>query len=81
VRVYRVRYSCEGGNSAGFSWHASRREAEAAAAEARRNDPEEYRRHFPDVAEMPEVTEVEFKLTKRGVLRLLRLYAEHPDNG
>jgi hypothetical protein len=31
MKFYRVSYSQEGGNSAGYSWHTSKRDALAAA--------------------------------------------------
>ncbi len=44
MRFYRVSYSKEGGNSGGFSWHTSKRDAYAAARRDYDQDPAEYSR-------------------------------------
>lgn len=78
MKFYRVRYSCEGGNSAGYSWHTSQAAALKAAKEAVENDPEEYRQ---DRSGFPEMEEIEIENTKKGILSALTLYAGHADNG
>ena len=75
MKFYRVRYRCEGGNSAGFSWHTSHGDASRAVAEAIQNDPEEYKTGGP------EVEAIEIVASKTGILAALEHYASHPDNG
>lgn len=78
MKFYRVSYSADGGNSGGFSWHTSKREADAAASEAVKNDPKEYEeaRSGP-----PPVEPIEIAPTKTGILTALQAFASHPDNG
>lgn len=75
MKVYRVRYTAEGGNSGGFSWHTSRAEAKQAAARAVDEDPREYELWKPEIEHMT------VRLTKAGMLSFMRDYASHPDNG
>lgn len=77
MRFYRVRYSAEGGNSGGYSWHTSQKEAEKAAREARRNDPDEYR-NSPD---LPAIEVIQIIATRDGILDALKVYGSHPNNG
>lgn len=72
---YRVHYLTEGGNSAGFSWHTSRRAAQSQANEAVENDPIEYE------DSPPSIEKIEIKNTKNGILNALNHYADHADNG
>jgi hypothetical protein len=76
MKFYRVRYSVNGGNHGGFSWHTAMSDAKECAAAAVENDPEEYK-----VLEHPPIQTIEIEPTKKGILKALRLYAEHPDNG
>ena len=76
MKFYRVRYSTQGGVSAGFSWHSSLRNANASAKAAVENDREEYEIYGP-----PLIQRFEIPSTKAGIMRALRLYASHPDNG
>jgi hypothetical protein len=73
-----VTYSADGGNSGGFSWHTSKRAAEAAAAEAVKNDPKEYEEHRSGP---PDIDVIEIKPTKADILIALQSFASHPDNG
>jgi hypothetical protein len=75
---YRVTYSANGGNSAGYSWHASRRAALAAAKKDYDQDPAEYDNHFAGVRRLDTIRVVP---TKAGILAALGQYASHPDNG
>jgi len=87
MRLYRVHYYDDG--SQGFSWHPSKREAEQAVARYVRDNAAEpetgddyddmYRRKF--APERPTIDPVDVELTKAGLLRLLAVYATHPDNG
>jgi len=74
-KFYQVRYSQEGGNSGGFSWHTSHRAAVDAVKEAVANDPTEYKN------EPPEISLIEIDSTKLGILEALRSFASHPNNG
>lgn len=76
MKFYRVHYRMEGGNSAGFSWHTSKREAKKQAAEAVRNDPDEY----DAISGPPTLDEVEIKPTRAGILAALRSHAAHGSN-
>lgn len=78
MRFYRVVYFIDGGNSAGYSWHLSKREAERRARLAREADPVEYAENRSGP---PRIEAVDVKLNKSGVLDLLISYASHPDNG
>lgn len=75
MTFYRVHYRVEGGNSGGFSWHTSLKEAADAATEAARSEPDEY------ADGPPEVDDFDFKPTKKGLLKILNTYASYPDNG
>jgi hypothetical protein len=75
MKFYRVRYSSEGGNSGGYSWHTSRRDAEKAARDAAANDPAEY------IDGPPQWDEIEIVPTKKSLLDALNTYAGHPNNG
>lgn len=67
MKLYRVHHADYGGiGSAGFSWHTTRRDAEKAKRESGADSS---------------VEAIEIKLTKAGILKLLRRYADHPDNG
>ena len=75
MKIYRNHYSTEGGNSAGFSFHPSKRDAIAAA-----------RRHLREFGEQAEplhetARRLEVPTRKAALVRWLNLYAEHPDNG
>lgn len=76
--LYRVRYSAEGGNQGGYSWHTSMRDAQTAANQAVKNDPIEY---APNMSGPPAIDRIEIKLTKAGVLQTLTRYATEPNNG
>ena len=78
MKFYRVRFSCGGGNSGGFSWHTTMRKAEAAANEAVKNDPEEYALKRSG---RPAIDLIEIAPTKEGILKALNSFADHPDNG
>lgn len=75
---YRVCYSKEGGNSGGYSFHASEKEAIDAARFDFDNDPSEYDNVF---APNERIDIVEVAPTKKSILAILNSYATHPDNG
>ena len=78
MKLYRVRYLTEGGNSGGYTWHTSRHSAEWAIQQACRQDPEEYE----DLTLSDQIDEINIpKLNKAALMDLLITYAEHPDNG
>jgi hypothetical protein len=72
VRFYQLRTYCEGGNSAGYRWFTTRRDADKAKREDDALDPDE----APGA-----ITVVDIEPTKAGILDALRRYASHPDNG
>ncbi len=82
MRFYRVSYSKEGGNSGGFSWHTSKRDAYAAARRDYDQDPAEYDLHGTRGASIAErVDPIEIACNRAGILDALQRYASHCDNG
>lgn len=74
MRLYVVHFIDGESASQGFSWFASKRAAEKRAREfLRDNGHHEFA--------TAEVTAVNFKPTRPGILKLLRIHAGHPDNG
>lgn len=80
MKFFRVSYSKDGGNSAGFSWHTNLREALAAAKRDYDEDPGEYDNHAP-IRGSDRIETIEIAPTRRGILRALERLASHPDNG
>lgn len=78
MKFYRVSYSVNGGNSAGYSWHTNLRAALAAARDDFDQDPSEY---DPRVSLLARIDEIRISLSKKGVLQALKSYASYPDNG
>ena len=80
MRFYRVRHHTEGGNSAGFSWHTSKVEAQRQVAEINREEADEL-----NYSELDEVGAalggIDIKPTKSGILSALNYWAAYPDNG
>lgn len=70
MRFYRLQRQVEGGNCGGFEWFTRRADAER---EGRAWEREEDEETFIDA--------VDITPTKRGILRALNHYADHPDNG
>jgi hypothetical protein len=70
-KFYQVRPTTDGGNSAEMSYFTNKAEAEKYAAEWRRDNPDE----------QATVYVVEVAPTKGGILRALKVYASHADNG
>ena len=82
MTFYRVSYSRDGGNSAGFSWHTSRRGAVAAARADYDADPEEYNLHSSRGASIADrIQAIIIRPTRAGILDALQRYASHEDNG
>jgi hypothetical protein len=77
MRFYRVSTWKDGdaSDSAGFTWHTSRRAAEAEASEHRDTS------YNAAEASMRDVRVVDIEPTKQGILDALKVYASHPDNG
>lgn len=80
MKFYQVRYSKEGGNSGGFSWHTNRKDARTAARVDYDANQSEYDDHGEADLDM-RISEIYVNPTKQGILRALRLFASHPDNG
>lgn len=78
LKFYRVHYSTERGNSAGYSWHTSLKEAVRAARADYDDDPSEYDSQFNPDERIRVITVVP---TKAGILKALSHFAGHPDNG
>jgi hypothetical protein len=76
---YRVHYSTNGGNSAGFSWHTSKADARAAAKKDYDQDPSEYENDPASIAERIIIFEI--PITRAGVIHALKHFASHADNG
>jgi hypothetical protein len=75
MRFYQVHMTHEAGESAGYSYHTSKRDAEQAMAHWRSNDP------GPDLDHDASITEIEIRPTKAGILSALKRFASHNDNG
>lgn len=75
MRFYRCDYRDRGSGSHGFSFHTSRRDAEATAAKKRSKDDDA--ESISDV----EIETVDIEPTKQGILHALNAYGKHADNG
>jgi hypothetical protein len=80
MKFYRVTYSKEGGTNGGYSWHASRAEAEKAARKAFDDDPAEYAQYGLDNG-MPKIEMLECETNRTPLLNFLNRYASEPQNG
>ena len=79
MKVYRIAISIENGSSGGFEFFSSKREAERwrrAQNKEIKKDPEAHR-----YAELGDPECLEIGARKHEILRFLRAYAGHPDNG
>jgi hypothetical protein len=76
MRVYRVSRFRDGGESDGFDFYTSRRDAERAVRE-HAAETEDMR--LAGVGEA--IDTFEAPLTKAGLLRFLNHWANHPNNG
>jgi len=83
MRLHRVHYWTETDASEGFTWHASRRDAERAARTFCREHARRYELDGSpyDPGARGDVESFEFATTRAGILALLACVAEHPDNG
>jgi hypothetical protein len=71
MKFYRVSKSTDGGNSAGFEFFTAKSDAEKEMRQFLRDDPTEFSR----------IDVIEITPTRTGILRALKLYASHADNG
>jgi hypothetical protein len=80
MKLYRVHYRTDGGNSAGFSWHGSYDEAKAFAARAIKDSPDEYE-SLDGIARPAEIIDTIMlpATTRAAILALLNDWADHPD--
>lgn len=78
MKFYRAVYSRDGGNHGGFSWHTSHADAIRSLRKDYEEDPGEYQ--FNPYREY-DIDVVEIVPTKAGILKALKVYATHPDNG
>lgn len=75
MRFYQLHRTHEAGVSAGYSYYASKREAQSALATWRKNSP-------GDVQDQTGTIEpIEVTPTRAGILAALNRYAGHADNG
>lgn len=83
MTFYRVRYLIEGGNSAGFSWHTSYRDAMTTALHDYDEHPSEYNQTGATRMEsvVARIDIIEIDPSKKGILEALKQFASHPDNG
>jgi hypothetical protein len=72
MRFYSVHRTSSDG-SLGYEWFTTKREAEKIAAEWVRENKGDL--------DTVQLTPVEIRATKRGILQALRTHASHPDNG
>jgi hypothetical protein len=72
MKVYRVGLRDVWSEHKGYLFYSSKSEAEA----EQKKDNKDRGNSMQD-----EVTEIEFDLTKKGVIEMLNQWASHPDNG
>jgi hypothetical protein len=75
VKLYQLHRIHEAGESAGYEYFSSKREAAKAASEWRKSTP------GPDDDHETEIKEIEVTPTKAGILAALNRYGKHNDNG
>ena len=75
MRVYRNEYSSHFGESEGFDFFTSAKAAKKAAADFRAERIDE------EGVEVETTFQIVPRLTKGGLLRILRAWASHADNG
>lgn len=73
MRIYKVHYKNEDGESRGYEFFSSKRKAVRAAAAVRRGPAPK--------PPKPEVTPIDFAPTMSGILGLLDKHAGHANNG
>jgi hypothetical protein len=83
MRFYKVHCRCEGGTSQSIEWFTSRRQAERCRSARIKDAKATAASDDPSIGEfMPdEVEPIDIIPTKRGILRALRHWASHADNG
>jgi hypothetical protein len=69
MKIYRVSYRDSSDEHKGYEYFSNKTDAVKADNKNRGNQMRD------------DVEEIEFQPTKSGVLRLLNIYASHPDNG
>lgn len=74
MKLWRVHWRIEHGNSAGFSWFTRKRDAKAEIDRVVERDG--LQDH-----DQPELEGFEFDCTAQGLLEALKRFAEHADNG
>jgi hypothetical protein len=74
MKIYQLHRTHSAGESAGYEYFASRREAEKAASDWRRSDDSL-------LGHASTIEQIEVEPTRRGILRALNRYANHADNG
>jgi hypothetical protein len=72
MKFYAVHKTCDGGSSAGYSWHTSIKEARKSAIDYLRGQ---------DAGETAKIKAWDIQPTKAGILRALNIHASHPNNG
>ena len=71
--VYRVHKHCVENNSEGFSWHRTVTSA--------KNALREYVSRGGTIDDVATIERIEIEITAPGIMRALRMFASHPDNG
>ena len=72
--LWRVHWHTDNGNSAGYAWFSSWRDAKAEMDAV-------IKREELDESDLPELERIEVEVSRKGVLTALRIYASHADNG
>ena len=76
MKLWRVHFHTENGNSLGYEWFRTRREAKAAME--KHVDQEQLK---PDDTDQPELEGIEIEISAKGVIDALNVYGGHADNG
>lgn len=74
MKLWRVHWHTENGNSAGFTWYRTKRLAKFDMARVIKRDD------LVD-SDLPELEGFDLRANARGLFAALRRFAEHPDNG
>lgn len=74
MKIYRLHMTVDNGVSVGYEYFTARSKAEKRQREHMRDNDGE-------MADANDIQEMEFSLTKIGVVKLLNRWGDHPDNG
>ena len=81
MRIYKVKYFEKFDSSAGFSFHASKKEANAMLKKYQQQEGENYDSHRSGIEHLEVSLFDNGILSIQMVINLLNKHAGHPDNG